>query len=406
MGLAVSSAPVARRRLRQFDLIKRRAVFCSAIFWTFSYLLFIQSFTQAETACATVNRSMTALKPHLLTNTQLERFHEDGFLVVENFFTDNELQPVIDWINEEVSSLAEELYKAGKIKNKFENEGFYYRLTKLDEVFPGASVLLHKKGQLKSALANLWTNPRLLDVIEQILGPDIAGHPVWNLRTKTPRNPLATVPWHQDTAYLKPGAEGTFQPTAWIPLIDANVQNGCMQVKKGAHRTGKVATHTCCVGESWYIAIDEEELERTFPNCETVTCEVKKGGFLLLNQLTPHRSLPNLSDKIRWSVDLRWQRPNEPHGFFGIKDPILFRTSKDPNYKIQWGNWVNEDRNKINIELLKQKGHVESGLSEDDDRFSPIIAGPWMSRWKIVHHNAHTNFFTTHNTDEKKWTKS
>jgi hypothetical protein len=43
------------------------------------------------------------------------------------------------------------------------------------------------------------------------------------------------------------------------------------------------------IGDSWYISIDEEELEKTFPNCETVTCEVKKGGFLLINQLTPHR---------------------------------------------------------------------------------------------------------------------
>lgn len=111
-----------------------------------------------------------------------------------------------------------------------------------------------------------------------------------------------------------------------------------------------------------------------------------------------------MSDKIRWSVDLRWQRPTEPHGFFGIKDPILFRTSKDPNYKIQWGNWVNEDRNKINLEMLRNEKQVKVPVV-DDDRFSTIITGPWMSRWEIVHHNKHTNFFV-HNNDEKKWTKA
>ena len=43
----------------------------------------------------------------------------------------------------------------------------------------------------------MWTNERLLNVIEQLIGPEIAGHPVWNLRTKTPQNEATTVPWHQ-----------------------------------------------------------------------------------------------------------------------------------------------------------------------------------------------------------------
>lgn len=57
-----------------------------------------------------------------------------------------------------------------------------------------------------------------------------AGHPVWNLRTKTPNNEQTTVPWHQDNAYLSQDALYTFMPTAWIPLIDANKENGCMEV--------------------------------------------------------------------------------------------------------------------------------------------------------------------------------
>ncbi len=120
-----------------------------------------------------------------------------------------------------------------------------------------------------------------------------------NLRTKTPNNPLVTVPWHQDTAYLKPGAEKTFQPTAWIPLIDANKENGCIQVIKGGHASGKVLDHLCCTGSSWYISIDEKTLFETLGSSEIVTCEVPYGGLLLLNQLIPHKSLENLSNKIR-----------------------------------------------------------------------------------------------------------
>ena len=38
------------------------------------------------------------------------------------------------------------------------------------------------------AFQDLWTNERLLNVVEQFIGPDIAGHPVWNLRTKVSEN--------------------------------------------------------------------------------------------------------------------------------------------------------------------------------------------------------------------------
>lgn len=48
------------------------------------------------------------------------------------------------------------------------------------------------------AIKDVWTNPKLLNIAEQVLGSrDIGGNPVWNLRTKTPQNEAVTVPWHQ-----------------------------------------------------------------------------------------------------------------------------------------------------------------------------------------------------------------
>ena len=137
-----------------------------------------------------------------LSDDQLCQFREDGFLVIRNFFALEQLQPVIEWIDSLVDELAERLYAAGRIRDKHAEEGFATRLTKLEQEFPGAAVLIHIGGVLGQPLADLWGAKELLDVVEQILGPEIAGHPVWNLRTKTPLNPLATVPWHQDTAYL------------------------------------------------------------------------------------------------------------------------------------------------------------------------------------------------------------
>jgi hypothetical protein len=86
----------------------------------------------------------------------------------------------MDWINQLVDDLANRLYAAGRIRNTYSDEGFYTRLTMLEREFPGAAVLVHIGGVLGQPVAELWGSKDLLDVIQQILGPDIAGHPVWN----------------------------------------------------------------------------------------------------------------------------------------------------------------------------------------------------------------------------------
>ena len=87
------------------------------------------------------------------------------------------------------------------------------------------------------------------------------------------------------------------------------------------------------------MEVEEEEMEKSLGvdmEKDVVTCEVPYGGMLLLNNCIPHRSLENYSDKIRWSLDLRWQDPKKAVGFYGMKDCITMRKEDDPNYKIDW----------------------------------------------------------------------
>jgi hypothetical protein len=305
-----------------------------------------------------------------LTGDQLLQYQDDGFLILPGFFSDAELAPLVAEVNALVDGLAKRLHAAGLLRDIHADAGFDTRLALLEAEYPGAAVLIHIGGILGPALAHLWETPRLLDIIAQIIGPDIAGHPVWNLRSKTPRNPLVTVPWHQDTAYLAEGCQSTLQPTAWIPLVDANRTNGTLQVVRGGHRSGKVFRHrlenTRGHRDSWYLYIPEAEL----PEGEIVTCEMPRGSILLINQLIPHRSTENLSSIVRWSIDLRWQRPGEPSGFEGIKDCILMRTAHDPIHRIDWAGWAAQNR-------------IADAMSErPKDEFDTTVSGPWMERWK------------------------
>nr|CAB3264841.1 phytanoyl-CoA dioxygenase-like [Phallusia mammillata] len=173
--------------------------------------------------------------------------------------------------------------------------------------------------------------------------------------------------------------------TAWIPLINANSVNGCLQVASGGHRKGKTARHTCCAGGTWYVEVDEQtmaadlevDLER-----DRVTCEVPYGGVLFMNNAIPHRSLENRSENVRWSLDLRWQRADKPNYFYGLKDSVLLRTAKDKDYQINWDKMANINRNKLEMDKVDE---------DTTDEFNTEISGPWMKRWEIVHHNRHTD---------------
>lgn len=340
-------------------------------------------------------------KPGQLSREEVEHFFREGYLVVENFFRPEELNACRDAIKVLVDDLAKKLHDAGKITKLYKDLGLFERLSEIEKECPGANIMLHKIGSMPQAFRDVWSNDRLLNVVEQLIGPDIMGHPVWNLRTKTPQNEATTVPWHQDVGYLDNSSYKVMQPTAWIPLLDANESNGCMQLMAKGHKTGKVGTHQCCHGGTWYVMLEEEEMRKTLDidtENDLKVCPISYGGMLLFNNLVPHRSLPNMSKAIRWSLDLRWQRPSEPVGFYGLKEGLLMRSSKDPGMRIDWESFDAVNRHDKQTAAMTGKDEI--------DEFDTTIQGPWMKKWEIVHVNRHVERHREMEDNPESWTKA
>jgi hypothetical protein len=111
---------------------------------------------------------------------------------------------------------------------------------------------------------------------------------------------------------------------------------------------------------------------------------------LLLNNLIPHRSLPNQSPGIRWSLDLRWQRADQPNGFDGLKASVLMKKAGEPySGSVAWGNWAQQDRTQLQA-AAHAKASEEQAEKVDGPTFDTTIAGPWMKKWPLVHSNRHT----------------
>lgn len=330
--------------------------------------------------------SISSYKPGQLNDAELKQFFEEGYVLVKNYFTEDELLPVIEDLKWLMDRMAKKLFQAGKIKDMYEQADFFERATLLNKDLPGFGILLHKRDHLSKAIRNLWSCEKLLNFAEQVLGTaDIMGHPTWNIRCKIPHFQETVVPWHQDHAYLTGEAEMLI-PTAWIPLLNTNRSNGCMEVIPNGHRSGKIATHTCCVGPTWYVDLAEEEMKSLGVDAkDAVLCEVPFGGVLFFNNLIPHRSLSNTSDQTRWSLDLRWHKKGTSN-CLGVERSVKMRQANNSvPFKIDWAG---------NIDEIMEKGYNGESVEDTrEDDFETVIHGPWMNRWKLVSHNKHTEAF-------------
>src|SRR5262249_31803990 len=73
----------------------------------------------------------------------------------------------------------------------------------------------------------LATHPRILDAVEDILGPNLL---IWatELFTKHAHDGKLSIGWHRDRPYM--GFVAEFTATAWVALSESTRANGCMCV--------------------------------------------------------------------------------------------------------------------------------------------------------------------------------
>jgi ectoine hydroxylase-related dioxygenase (phytanoyl-CoA dioxygenase family) len=240
------------------------------------------------------------MKISALTHDQRDFFEAEGYLLIDDVFTDAELQPVVDEITAEISERARALVESGELSRTFEEAGFEHQLTCISRETPAVAEAVWNGVLCGPAIFDLIRHPKLLDIAESFCGPELIGSSVYRLRPKIPNHPKGPVPWHQDSGYFEAYCDQALVLTVWLPLVDTTEENGCLWVLPRAH-TGGIVQH---YQGGQYLEINDRDL----PHPEEAVCvEVKKGGILLLTNRTPHASYENRTDVTRWSMDLRYQ---------------------------------------------------------------------------------------------------
>lgn len=151
-----------------------------------------------------------------------------------------------------------------------------------------------------TALNRLAREPRILDAVEDVLGPDVL---LWAVGRfdKRPHDP-SFVSWHQDATYW--GLSEPAVTTAWVALTASHRGNGCMRVAPGSHREAQLphretvdAANMLSRGQEIAVAVDE---------ADGVDLELRPGEISLHHALVVHGSRANASDQRRVGIALRY----------------------------------------------------------------------------------------------------
>ena len=149
----------------------------------------------------------------------------------------------------------------------------------------------------------LVTMPRLLDAAQDLIGAELVIDSSL-LLCKYPRDP-AFAPWHQDGVYS--GWFKTPSVSAWIAIVDATAENGCMQVIPGTHRQGRIEHTEAARKDSLFGA--GAEIEVQVDESKAVSVVLAAGETSFHDSSIIHGSPPNQSDGKRISLIVRFVTP-------------------------------------------------------------------------------------------------
>ena len=214
-----------------------------------------------------------------LTGTQIESYHEHGFLVVEGFFDDVELEMWRQYVDAAVAD------RLGGSVEHLTNQG--YPQASYARVFTQCLRL----ADTNDAVRGLVNDPRLGKLPSDLIGAE--GIRVWHDQAliKPPHgNPTA---WHLDVPYWSFDSRDAI--SFWVALDDATLENGCMWYIPGSHKTARF-------DNSVGIGHNVGELFNLYPewrDIDPVPVPCPAGSIVWHNGLCAHGAGANMTNKYR-----------------------------------------------------------------------------------------------------------
>ena len=245
-----------------------------------------------------------------LTEKEKNKFFNEGFLLKNDIFKNNEFDLLKFEINSIIQDICNNYSKNYVFENDFSELSFEERLSSIYKSYPylGKEIvesISHGKFN-ESSILQAIRHKKLVDCIANLIGNDIVASSIYRVRPKLPSFSGGEIPLHQDAGYQNSNCDKLLSITCWIPIVNVNVNNGCLWVAPKAHKKG-IFKHIFDRNNCYL------EIPRNMFKFNLIPVEMNAGSVLFMTNLTPHASFRNSSNITRWSIDLRYQDFNIPN---------------------------------------------------------------------------------------------
>ncbi len=168
--------------------------------------------------------------------------------------------------------------------------------------------------------------PALVSVMTKLLGDDLIIHPRKIARVSFPGIEYPTPP-HQDFTFNQACSDVL---TTWIPIGDVSRELSGLEILRGSAARGPLQVHPTDGLGGERVDVDDDS-----PDWRTI--DYKIGDVLIFHGFSVHRSKANRSNRLRLSVDYRYQsardaiKPDalQPHGYGKGYIPSWSKLSSD-----------------------------------------------------------------------------
>jgi len=201
-----------------------------------------------------------------LSQAEIDRFREDGFIVVNDIFPESEIETL-----RQACTAPED--------RKWETA---------DRAIHSLSIT-----QRHPAFLALASDPRIVQRLTPLIGPDIQLQHS-KLAAQAVQKGKGGFGWHQDFAYFP--HTNTDLVAVMVMLDDATPDNGCMRMVRGSRHLG-LLDHKYHEG----LFTCREPIWETGPE-HVVPISPRAGGISIHHCLTLHGSGPNLSGRPRRGI--------------------------------------------------------------------------------------------------------
>lgn len=224
----------------------------------------------------------------------------DGFEVAHDVLSADDIARLLNVVSRHYDEI---VCKSGL---RGDDEAFHRKLIELRASDRTRFSAIYDRLQTNAVVQRIALGSKIAEVAGRLLGTTTEALSASGVifRMDCPNDTRNNLDWHQDQAYMPVNQDGMHGLVVWMPLQDTDKRMGAIRVKPRSHAAGFIkpsSSNSNEIGISEQHRVSGEEFEEA-------VVEVRAGDGLFFPMTLVHASGFNQSDRIRFTLGVRYHR--------------------------------------------------------------------------------------------------